>query len=78
MFLNIFYPFKTLKLAIMKNILLQFQFYTELCVPFLMEKSDMSKILSCMREIQTIKVGNDYVTEKMSRADSLSLVLYGR
>lgn len=53
-------------------------FYTELCVPFLMEKSDMSKILSCMREIKTIKVGNDYVTEKMSRADSLSLVLYGR
>ena len=59
-------------------ILLYFQFYTELCVPFLMEKSDMSKILSCMREIKTIKVGNDFVTEKMSRADSLSLVLYGR
>ena len=50
----------------------------ELCAPFRLEKSDMSLVLSCMREIKTIKAGNDYVTEKMSPADSLSLVLSGR
>ena len=55
-----------------------FQFYMELCAPFRLEKSDMSLVLSCMREIKTIKAGNDYVTEKMSPADSLSLVLSGR
>ena len=55
-----------------------FQVYEDLCAPFHLERSDFAQVLLCMREIKIIKAGNDYVTEKMSPVDSLSMVLSGR
>lgn len=52
--------------------------YQDLCAPFQLERSHFAQVLRSMREIKTIKVGQDYVTEKMTPVDSLSLVLSGR
>jgi len=52
--------------------------YNDLCAPFRLERADFARILCCMREIKVLKHGQDYVTEKMTPVDSLSLVLSGR
>lgn len=52
--------------------------YMDLCYPFHIERKEFSKVLSCMKEIKTVKFGKDYVTEHMTRVDRLSLVLSGR
>ena len=49
-----------------------------MCAPFRLERCDFARILCCMREIKVLKHGQDYVTEKLTPVDSLSLVLSGR
>ncbi|GAB6030387.1 hypothetical protein CHUAL_007265 [Chamberlinius hualienensis] len=52
--------------------------YKQLFLPLRVSRFQFRKILNCMREIQSLKVGEPFALEKKTKVDKLSLVLRGR
>ena len=54
------------------------QVYRKLFAPLRISRPQFSQILSCKRNMRLLQSGEKYATEKVTRVDSLSLVLSGR
>lgn len=57
---------------------LLFQVYLAVFRPLRVSRSQFRKVLSCMRAIRCLKSQEVYAMEKVTKVDSLSLVLSGK
>ena len=62
----------------MPVMLCSFQVYLALFKPLRVSRRQFRKVLSCMKLIRSLKYQEVYAQEKVTKVDSLSLVLSGK